>query len=93
MVIILALFIIGIYIYLSRKKAKNAPMDAEKHRIEIDFICDDGSFRIEGVKESFQISKNDRFSFLVEDGKIVSFVDKSVTDEKISYGGLEYGDY
>lgn len=92
MIIIAALVVIGIYIYLTRKKAKDAPTAAKKQRIDANYICDDGSFHIKGTKNSFQISKNDRFSFCVEDGQIVSFIDRSESEERITYGGSKNGD-
>lgn len=92
MIIIAVLIVIGIYIYLRHKKAKNAPTTVEVPRIEVNYICDDGSFRIKGTKDSFQISKDDRFSFYVKDGQIISFIDKSESEEAIAYGGFKYGD-
>lgn len=57
-----------------------------------DFICPEGKFRIAGQKNGFTIHKDDRFTFHVVDGQIVSFVDKAVSDGTINYGGTTDGD-
>ena len=51
------------------------------------YTCTEGRFRIAGKKKCFKISKDDRFEFIVVDGKIVSFRDRAASNATIRYGG------
>lgn len=90
MIIIIALIII-VVISLWNHKKKATPTTVEQPKIDAEYICDDGTFRIVGTKDSFLVSKNTRFSFLVKNGQIVSFVDRDVSEERITYGGPDHG--
>ena len=90
MVIILVLVII-VVVFLWKYKEKATPTTVEQPKIDTDYICDDGTFHIVGTKDSFIVSKNARFSFAVKNGQIVSFIDRDVSDARITYGGTDHG--
>lgn len=55
------------------------------------FACDEGDFIVKGRKDKFIIQKDNRFQFLVVDGKIISVKDKLASKRPVRYGGNENG--
>ena len=45
----------------------------------------EGKFIIKGSKEKFIIKKDDRFEFLIKDGRIIAFKDLSVSNDFVYY--------
>lgn len=62
-----------------------------RKKIHQKFVCSEGTFRITGEKERFKVYKDQRFVFEVVDGQIVSFMDRSVSNHVMRYGGEENG--
>lgn len=73
-IILILLFLLGFILY-------------KKTRIDLKYYCENGQFHIKGRKNNFKIHKNDRFVFHVVNGQVVSFIDKSITENPITYGG------
>ena len=82
MQIIVFLIVVAIIVAIIWKK---------KPKIDLNFISQEGKFHVQGKKGKFQIQKGDRFIFNVKDGQIISFVDKSVSNEVIEYKEASHG--
>ena len=79
MIILIVLFVIFLIVY-------------KKKRIDLEYVCENGKFRIKGIKNDFKIFKNDRFVFHVVNGQVVSFTDRMIGEDIITYGGGQSGD-
>ena len=88
-ILVLVLTMLCIYLWYDHRKKQAKVPTTEK--VSFDYSCEDGHFHVEGDKNCFQITKNDRFSFIVKNGEISSFVDKTVGDPPICYRGDENG--
>lgn len=69
---------------LDKKKKKRALAEG---RLYCDYKCQQGNFKIEGIKNDFTIKKNGRFEFLIKDGQIVACKDKRKNSNFVYYGG------
>lgn len=47
----------------------------------------EGLFSVHGRKNRFIIKKDNRFTFIVENGQIISVKDKAASSKQIEYGG------
>lgn len=74
-IILIIIFISGVFIYKSRKK----------HKIDFVYNSNEGKFLVEGNREKFIIKKDNRFEFLVENGLITAVKDKRRHKEFIRY--------
>lgn len=82
---IVTFLIIGLIVLIvvvNRNKKK------EDKTINRSYLCDDGHFLINGQIDEFIISKNDKFEFLVKNGRIVSCKDKRVSGDFVNYGDV-----
>lgn len=66
-------------------------LQRRKRRINKEYSCAEGKFRVKGHRDSFCILKDNRFEFHVKDGQIVSVKDKTIGDQPIYYGGFGDG--
>lgn len=55
-------------------------------RVNQTISCSEGQFTVYGTKQHFTIKKDKRFTFVVENGQIVSVKDKSASSKQIEYG-------
>lgn len=77
MVVLIVIIILATFISLSVLKYKNATK----------YTCSDGEFIVFGKKGNCRIHKDNRFIFIVKDGQIVSFIDKTVDKKIHDYNG------
>lgn len=56
-------------------------------RVNQTICCPEGQFSVHGRKNRFVIKKDNRFTFVVENGKIISVKDKAASSKQIEYGG------
>ena len=75
---ILIVLIIVLIILTSRKKRLG-------ERVNYNYTYQNNNYKIRGRKNLFKIYKNDRFTFTVKDGNIISFKDNTVSNNDIVY--------
>lgn len=56
-----------------------------KKKINIRYELKEGTFIIKGSKEKFIIKKDDRFEFLIKNGRIIAFKDLSISNDFVYY--------
>ena len=56
-------------------------------RVNQTICCPEGRFSVHGTKNRFTIKKGNRFTFVVENGQIISVKDKSASSKQIEYRG------
>lgn len=56
-------------------------------RVNQTLCCSEGEFLVHGTKNRFTIKKGNRFTFIVENGQIISVRDKSASSKQIEYRG------
>lgn len=84
-IFILAILIIS-FMIISKKRSRKTKTQGNI-RIKQSYISNEGKFYINGKKNSFSISKNGVFEFLVKDGQIVACKDKRNGADFVYYGG------
>lgn len=84
-ILLMILFFYIRYVFNKRKKKKALA----KNKLYYEYKCQQGNFKVEGIKSDFLIEKNDRFEFLIKDGQIVACKDKRKNDQFVYYGGTE----
>lgn len=62
-----------------------------RNSINLKYICTDGEFRIKGKKQNLKIYKGNRFVFNIVNGRVVSFVDKSISNAPVAYEEIDHG--
>lgn len=85
---LILLIIIFFYIrhLINERKKKRALAEG---RLYCEYKCQQGNFKIEGIKSGFTIKKNSRFEFLIKDGQIVACKNKRKNGDFVYYGGEE----
>ena len=56
-------------------------------RVNQTIQCPEGQFSVSGTKKRFTIRKGKRFTFVVENGRIIAVKDTSASSKQIEYGG------
>lgn len=56
-----------------------------KKKINRRYELKEGTFIIKGSKEKFIIKKDDRFEFLIKNGRIIAFKDLSISNDFVYY--------
>lgn len=86
--LLFVIILVFYYAKLHKQPVKSHSMPQEQpKRIDQRFECPEGVFSIVGTKDNFSVSKGDRFTFFVKNGRITAFQDRTVSDEVIKYGG------
>lgn len=56
-----------------------------KNKFNRHYELKEGKFIIKGNKEKFIIKKDDRFEFLIKDGRIIAFKDLTISNDFVYY--------
>ena len=56
-----------------------------KNKFNRRYELKEGKFIIKGSKEKFIIKKDDRFEFLIKDGRIIAFKDLTISNDFVYY--------
>lgn len=56
-------------------------------RVNQTICCLEGKFSVYGTKNKFVIKKDNRFTFIVDNGRIISVKDKNASSKQVEYGG------